>query len=131
MPFTRAGRAVVLFKDQKSTSPAGAVTESAEVRAWGIRRFPDGKPNDSGDHIAWVVVQIRFLKGKCTDDKGRVTDLPDRWKRIGFSLNYGVFLRGVAPSLESFSRSMEIKKDDTWESFVDRFISGAEALHTK
>jgi hypothetical protein len=128
VPFTKASLNVVVFKDQKSTSKDGAVAENVEVRAWGIRRFPDGNANDSGDHVALVVVQIRFLKGKCTDPKGNVASLPDRWKTIGFSLNHGVFLRGVAPSLEAFGRSMVIQKDDTWETFVDRFISGAQAL---
>lgn len=121
----------ILFKGQRSSTTDGAVVENVEVRAWGTRRFPDGKSNDSGDHVAWVVVQIRFLQGKCTNAKGETTNLPDRWKRIGFALNYGVFLRAKnPPALSDISAAMRVEKTDTWNSFVDRFISRAQAIPT-
>ncbi len=122
----------VLFKDQKSSTPDGSVVEEVEVRAWGTRRFPDDKSNDSGDHIAWVVVQMRFLRGKCTNGKGETTALPDRWKRIGFALNYGIFLRAgnPPPALNDISEAMRVEPTDTWSSFVDRFISRAQAIPT-
>ena len=121
----------VLFKNQKSETPAGKVTQDVEVRAWGTRRFPDGKSNDSGDHIVWVVAQARFLRGKCTNAKNETTDLPDRWKRIGFSLNYGVFLRSILPALDLVTEKMKILPADTWSTFVDRFITVAQAIAGK
>lgn len=122
----------VLFKDQKSKTPDGALTEDVEVRGWGTRRFPNGASNDSGDHVAWVVIQVRFLRGKCTSEKNETTDLPDRWKRIGFATEYGVFLRhDTRPSLLDLEPRIKLDPKDTWNTFVDRYISAAQALGAK
>lgn len=127
--FTSERLPRVLFKDQVTETPEGTLIEDVEVRGWGTRRFPDGRSNDSGDHIAWVVVQGRSLRREFTDTNCVRTKLPDRWKRIGFALKYGVYLRNRDfPSLLDLERRVRVEPTDTWETFVNRYISAAQAL---
>jgi hypothetical protein len=128
LKVTRTRDARFSFTGVQGGTPVGVIGFNVDVRFYGWRRFPDGKFNDSGDHVGYIVAQVRFTKSTCNDGKGGVTQFPDQWKQIGVAIKPGVFLRhSTQPNLIDPLEKVQLNKGDTWEAFVERVIGAAQA----
>jgi len=114
---------------QQTTTDGVTIREKVIVDGFGWRRFPKGGGiNDSGDHVAYILVRAKFIervKVACGKDE----KLDDRWEQYGFSINYGIFLRSVAPAInELVTKKMVQVDDESYQSFIQRFIVAAKAI---
>ncbi len=103
-----------------------------KVRGFGWRYFPkkDGHifDNIQGEHVAFLVLEVQYSKRTLAGHP-----LPDSWEMYGWSLQRGVFLRGVTKpngggesTVAQFGDSFSIPP--TLAEFIRKYIAGTTAI---